>query len=289
MRTEGVIWVGLWVRDVEGIVGFYRDVLGMPELERGAGYVHLDAGGRALLEIFTAPIENREVTGPPQQHSFEIALWVDDLDAAIDELRARDVPLSLRDLGHYRDQRWIRLRDPEGNRLAVKETSRQRIPAKGELVQALRTSAQQALADLRGLSVRDLEEKRDVLSTMAAIEWTLPRIVQLTADGTLVEGRTTTPQGPSLSPDEYLSREVQRRAGLPAAGLLAEFERNRQATLAAVESLDEPVLSATIRSAVTGPLAIALYAIGVEHQLGLVGEITGGDYLSWRLRRSPQA
>jgi catechol 2,3-dioxygenase-like lactoylglutathione lyase family enzyme len=272
MRTEGIIWVGLGVRDVEAITASYREMLGMPVLERGAGYVHLDPGGGALLEVFTAPCESPEATGPPQQHSFEIALQVDDLDAAIDDLHAKGVPLSLRELGHYWDQRWIRVQDPEGNRLEIKEVRSQRVPTKSELVQALSTSAREALANLR---------------TLAAIEWTLPRIVQLTVDGTLVEGRSSSPEEPSVSPEDYIARELERRRGSSAADLLAEFERNRQATVAAAEGLDGSLLRTVIRSAVTGPLGIGLYAIGVEHMLGQVGEVTGKDYLSWRLRNSP--
>jgi hypothetical protein len=75
--------------------------------------------------------------------------------------------------------------------------------------------------------------------------------------------------------DAYIDRQVARRAHLPAAELLAEFERNRAATIEAVERADDALFARTIRSAggVTGTLAEVFYQVAVMHVLGHARDI----------------
>ena len=75
--------------------------------------------------------------------------------------------------------------------------------------------------------------------------------------------------------DAYNERQVAKRAGVPPAELLAEFERNRAATLAAVEAADEALFAREIRSAggVVGPLALVFHRVAVEHVLGHARDI----------------
>ncbi|MBI2217337.1 MAG: hypothetical protein HYU51_08575 [Candidatus Rokubacteria bacterium] len=70
---------------------------------------------------------------------------------------------------------------------------------------------------------------------------------------------------------------MAKRAHLPAVDLLAEFERNRAATIAAVEAADEELFSRHIRSAggVTGPLAAVFHQVAVVHVLGHARDIAG--------------
>jgi hypothetical protein len=57
--------------------------------------------------------------------------------------------------------------------------------------------------------------------------------------------------------------------------LLAEFQKNRAATIAAVEQADEALLATPITSAggITGPLARVVYLIAVMHVQGHVNDI----------------
>lgn len=68
-----------------------------------------------------------------------------------------------------------------------------------------------------------------------------------------------------------------KRAHLSVAELLAEFERNRAATIQAVEAAAEPLFERRIRSAggVTGLLAGVFYQVAVVHVLGHARDIAG--------------
>jgi hypothetical protein len=73
---------------------------------------------------------------------------------------------------------------------------------------------------------------------------------------------------------------VAKRAHLSPAELLAEFEANRAATIAAVEAADEPLFARRIRSAggIVGPLAMVFRQVAVEHVLGHVRDIAGSGH-----------
>jgi hypothetical protein len=77
--------------------------------------------------------------------------------------------------------------------------------------------------------------------------------------------------------DAYNERQVARRAHLSVADLLAEFERNRAATIQAVEATVEALLARRIRSAggVVGPLALVVHQVAVVHVLGHARDIQG--------------
>jgi hypothetical protein len=81
-------------------------------------------------------------------------------------------------------------------------------------------------------------------------------------------------QGGILS---YNDRQVAKRADASVEDLLREFEKNRAATIAAVENVDEVLLSQEIRSAggITGPLSGVINAVAVLHVLGHVNDIVG--------------
>ena len=75
--------------------------------------------------------------------------------------------------------------------------------------------------------------------------------------------------------DDYNARQVQKRGHLPAAELVAEFEKNRAATIAAVEAADEQLFSLGIRSAggVTGALSDVFLQVAVLHVLAHARDI----------------
>jgi hypothetical protein len=77
--------------------------------------------------------------------------------------------------------------------------------------------------------------------------------------------------------DAYNERQVAKRAHLTVDELLDEFEKNRAATIAAVDAADEALFARRIRSAggVVGPLATVFYMIAVAHALGHARDIAG--------------
>ena len=107
------------VDDVGAAIAFYTDVLGLvprddrPDFAFGGAW--LDAGGQQVHLI--------EGTPPPGvgQH---FALLVDDLDATVAELRARDVDVS--DPRPVGPSRQAFLADPSGNLVELHEVTDRR-------------------------------------------------------------------------------------------------------------------------------------------------------------------
>ena len=161
------------------------------------------------------------------------------------------------------------------------------VPTKGELLAALRASRDEVLALVRGLAPEALEEGRyehgwsgrQILAHVASIEWTYPRLLDIAREAPATGAETATPPTREMrgGNDAYNERQVARRAQVPVAALLEEFERNRAATIAAVEAADEALFGRTIRSAggVTGPLARVFYQVAVEHVRGHARDIAG--------------
>ena len=77
--------------------------------------------------------------------------------------------------------------------------------------------------------------------------------------------------------DDYNQRQVEKRAEASVEELLAEFQKNRAATIAAVEAVDEALLTTPIRSAggISGALASVIDAIAVQHIMAHVNDIAG--------------
>lgn len=119
MRVQGFIWAGLLVSDLEKAIAFYRDVLGLPLIEREERGALLDAGNGALLELWPTGIASSSPKSPERQ-SLRVAFKVDDLNVAVSELQGRGIRF-IGEIGEYEGTRWISFIDPEGNRLSLKE------------------------------------------------------------------------------------------------------------------------------------------------------------------------
>jgi hypothetical protein len=157
---------------------------------------------------------------------------------------------------------------------------------KEELLEALRSSGSAASATLRALSISAFEvgryesgwNGREILAHLAAIEWTYPRLLEIpvaSEDAAAAADRESAPRG---GMDGYNARQVEKRAKATIGELLHEFERNREATIAAVEAVGEPVLATPTRSAGgrSGSLGRVFYEVAVLHVQEHVRDIAGG-------------
>ena len=159
------------------------------------------------------------------------------------------------------------------------------IPSKADLLDAMRASGREALEVLRTLPPEHFERGRyengwngrEILAHIASIEWTYPRLLEIARAGPETarteDGRPTRTARGGI--DAYNERQVAQRAGHSVAMLLDEFARNRAATIAAVAAADDALLATPIRSAggVTGPLALVLERVVVDHVRGHVRDI----------------
>ncbi len=105
--------VSLWAGDVTTTAHFYRDVIGLRLIDQHhhADRPHFDLGGVYLVILKGRPFPPLD-PGPAR---FPIvAFAVDDLDAAIERLRAHqiDLPWGIEEDG---GSRWVMFYDPAGN------------------------------------------------------------------------------------------------------------------------------------------------------------------------------
>ena len=119
MKYHGLIWIGLYVEDLQASIVFYRDVMGLPLLGQGDDWAHFDSGNGSLLELFSGGKASLEPKLPAQQ-SIVLGLQVENLDRSIAELKGKGVHFT-GDVGEYAGTRWAHFSDPEGNQLEIKE------------------------------------------------------------------------------------------------------------------------------------------------------------------------
>ena len=106
----------LFTGDVSRLAAFYRDVLGLSEIEAEAGWCVLDAGG-VKLALHGIPVHLAgEVSVPPIKR--EDSYWkptflVDDLDAALARLAAAGIAMSTPRT--YGPRTFSDGMDPDGN------------------------------------------------------------------------------------------------------------------------------------------------------------------------------
>lgn len=117
---KGIAHVCFVVRDLDASIAYYRDRLGLrpafefinDEGERFGVYLH--AGERTFLELFVGKVTRRA-----ERQSYQhVCLEVDDVEATVADLRARDVEVTEAVLGSDHSwQAW--LNDPDGNRIEL--------------------------------------------------------------------------------------------------------------------------------------------------------------------------
>ena len=123
MKVHGFHHVAVQVKALEDVASFYREVLGLPEIERhhgpdgGLRSIWLDVGGGgflALERVNTAPSPDPGFRdGRPGLFLLALRIARADRERIRAELERRGLPL-------VHETRWtLYVRDPEGNRVAL--------------------------------------------------------------------------------------------------------------------------------------------------------------------------
>jgi hypothetical protein len=177
-----------------------------------------------------------------------------------------------------------------------------------ELIAALTAARDEALATLRGVPAETYElgryengwNGREILAHVASIEWTYPKLIEV-AQQAPADAPSPTPAGEArrTSDEEgkgmatrpaqggilsYNDRQVAKRAAVPIGDLIDEFEKNRNALIAAVESADDELLARPIRSAggITGALADVINTVANGHVRMHVADLAGQEWTGAR-------
>jgi hypothetical protein len=160
---------------------------------------------------------------------------------------------------------------------------------KEQLLTNLRNSGSEFVEKLRPLDAAKFEEgryengwnARQILAHVAAIEWSYPKLIDLARDT-----QSAPPPRPSEAPPQrtaqgginsYNDRMVERYADASVAELLDVFERNRAATIEAVEAADDDLFHVKIKSAggIPGPLGTVMNYVAVLHVRTHLNDILG--------------
>lgn len=109
------VWIGMVVDDVQSERAFYREVLGLPELQASERGVAFDLGWPHLLEI-------ESLSEPYEKTGFHVSFGVGDVDAAGEELLRRGAEaLSEVTGGPESGGFWRYFKDAEGNVFGVSQ------------------------------------------------------------------------------------------------------------------------------------------------------------------------
>jgi len=112
--------ISLWTQDVPATAHFYRDVIGLRLMPHHGDRPHFDLGGVYLAILKGRPIAAQNSV--PDRFPV-VAFAVDDLDAAVKQLRAHRVEMPWR-VEEDADSRWVMLRDPAGNLIELAQFKR---------------------------------------------------------------------------------------------------------------------------------------------------------------------
>ena len=112
--------ISLYAVDLDQSVEFYRDVIGLYLVSEGAGHPHFRLDGTYLVMLKGKPQPAQETDGDPFP---VIAFAVDDLDGALDRLKAKGVVLPWGVEADAR-ARWVMFHDPAGNLIELVQSMR---------------------------------------------------------------------------------------------------------------------------------------------------------------------
>ncbi len=112
MKVRGLVWVGTRTERFDETVAFFDDVLGVPLIRLTDSFAWSRMPNTSQFEIFGVADHDHDhfTTGPVPE------FLVDDLQAAIDELRAAGVEiLGSPVLDDGEGNGWVHFRAPDGN------------------------------------------------------------------------------------------------------------------------------------------------------------------------------
>jgi predicted enzyme related to lactoylglutathione lyase len=139
MKPKAVDFIAYTVNDMDRAEAFYRDTLGLNVLTprgepgtRSSGFMEVEAGGTAIGLTAMPPLPNAAV-----------ALAVDDVHAAIEELRGKGVEIAMEPV-ETEDCFIAAISDPDGNQITSSTSARTALPASGQMTP---DEALQALLD----------------------------------------------------------------------------------------------------------------------------------------------
>jgi lactoylglutathione lyase len=114
----------LYVADVERSAAFYRDLLGAAETFRTpadgpAKHVELRLGGVVIALSAATEVPLQGLPTPTPGHPFELVVWCDSADDAVEGLRAAGVPVLVEPSSHASGTCRGYVTDPDGNWVAL--------------------------------------------------------------------------------------------------------------------------------------------------------------------------
>jgi lactoylglutathione lyase len=114
----------LYVADVERSAAFYRDLLGAAETFRTpadgpAKHVELRLGGVVIALSAATEVPLQGLPTPTPGHPFELVVWCDSADDAVEGLRAAGVPVLVGPSSHASGTCRGYVTDPDGNWVAL--------------------------------------------------------------------------------------------------------------------------------------------------------------------------
>ncbi len=105
-------WIGVVAGDLQAQRRFYRDVLGLPELQAGEDWVWFDMGSGRLFELLALDPERPQYNAVRYQTGFTVG----DIRSAAEEMATRGVEqVTGIEGGIESHEYWCYFRDPEGN------------------------------------------------------------------------------------------------------------------------------------------------------------------------------
>jgi catechol 2,3-dioxygenase-like lactoylglutathione lyase family enzyme len=114
---KGLSGATIWSEDLNNLLPFYRDVLGLKVAYESPGFVGFGqrADGSGYLGAYLGLGTHSEVKGPPgDPYRHMVGLDSDDVDADFERLRAAGVEFTEQPTD-YGGLRIATLKDPEGN------------------------------------------------------------------------------------------------------------------------------------------------------------------------------
>ena len=112
--------ISLWAPDVPATAHFYRDVIGLRLVALHGDRPHFDLNGSYLVILKGRPSAAQDAS--PERFPL-VAFSVDDLDAAVERLKAHGValPWGVEADAH---SRWVMFHDPAGNLVELVQFNR---------------------------------------------------------------------------------------------------------------------------------------------------------------------